>query len=128
MAQIGKSILLILLSLNLTGCPFLIGGGAAVGTMYLIQGDPTRLYRTSYEKAWQVAKSTLEEMQMSIVREKKGDTTGEIGAKRADGSPVTIWITSKALDVTEVRVRVGAIGDKGKGELFHERFQKNLFG
>lgn len=128
MERVAKGVLFILLAFSLAGCPFIVGGGAAVGTYYLIQGDPARPYRTSYGKAWEAANLTLEEMQMSIVREKRGETEGKIEAKRADGSPVTVWITSKASDVIELRVRIGPVGDKAKGELFHERFRKNLFG
>jgi len=98
-----------------------------VGTYRLVQGDLLRLYRTSYDRAWDVALSTLEEMEMTIVKETKGEMEGNIEAKRFDGSPVLVALKSKALDVTQLRVRIGPIGDRKKAEIFHERFRKNLF-
>ena len=131
MNRLGTCILLFLYGLCLMGCPVFIGAGAAVGTYHVVQGDLARLYRASYGRSWDAAVLTLEQMEMTIVKEDseeiKGKMEGKIEAKRFDGSPVRLIFKQKALDVTELRVRIGAIGDRGKAELFHERFQENVF-
>ncbi len=127
MDRFGKSMLFLLLGFCLTGCPVLLGAGMSVGTYHIVQGDLSRLYRTPYDRGWEVALLTLEEMEMTVVEKTKGETVGRIDAKRFDGSPVKIVVTQKALDVTELQVRVGPVGDRAKAEIFHERFRENLF-
>ncbi len=99
-----------------------------VGTYYVIKGDLTRLYRASYDSAWEAALVTLDELEMSVVEQNKEETVGTIKAQRFDGSPVRLILKRKALDVTQLRVRIGPIGDRPKAELFHEKFRKNVFG
>lgn len=127
MGRFGRKILLALLALLLTGCPFVIGAGMSVGTYRVIQGDLARLYRASYDRAWDAALVTLEEMEMTVVGEERGETEGKIQAERFDESPVRLFLKQKALDVTQVRVRIGPVGDRKKAELFHERFRDNVF-
>ena len=127
MHRVGKSILLLILGLFLAGCPFMVGAGMGVGAYHVMQGDLARLYRADYDTAWEAAILTLEEMEMTVVDSNKGETSGKIKAKRFDGSPVKIIVTQKALDVTRLRVRIGAVGDTAKAERFHEQFRKNVF-
>ena len=127
MGRFGRKMVLALLALLLTGCPFVIGAGMGVGTYKVIQGDLVRLYRASYDRAWEAAFTTLEEMEMTVVDQEKGEAKGKIQAKRFDESPVRLMIRQKALDVTELCVRVGPVGDREKAELFHEHFRDNVF-
>lgn len=127
MDRIGKSIILALLSLCLVGCPFLLGAGMTVGTYHIVKGDLTRLYRASFDRAWEAALVTVEEMEMTVVEKLKEETVGTIKAKRFDGTPVTLVLKRKALDVTQLRVRVGPVGSRAKAQIFHEQFGENVF-
>ncbi|NIO04010.1 MAG: DUF3568 family protein [Proteobacteria bacterium] len=128
MDRLGKSLLVFLFSFWLAGCPFFLGAGMTVGAYHVIKGDLTRLYRTSYDSAWEAALVTLDELEMTVVEQNKEETVGTIKAKRFDGSPVRLILKRKALDVTQLRVRIGPIGDRPKAEFFHEKFRKNVFG
>lgn len=127
MDRLGKGILLSLLSFFLVGCPLLIGAGMSVGTYHVVKGDLSRLYRTNYDRAWEAALLTLEEMKMTVTEKTREETVGKIEAKRFDGSPVRVIIKRKALDVTQLLVRIGSVGDRAKAEIFHEHFRKNVF-
>ena len=127
MDRLGKTMLLGLLSLWLAGCPVLLGAGISAGTYHVIQGDLARFYRAGYDRTWDAAVLTLEQMEMKVVKETRGDAKGKIEAKRYDGTPVRLMIKQKALDVTELRVRIGSVGDRAKAELFHEQFRENVF-
>jgi len=126
MDRVGKSVLLSILSLFLAGCAFLLGAGMAVGTYHIVQGDLARLYGVDYDRAWEAALLTLEEMEMTVVDKTKGERSGKIVAKRFDESPVRITVTQKAPDVTQLRVRIGPVGDRGEAEGFHDQFRKSV--
>jgi uncharacterized lipoprotein len=127
MNRIGTPILLALIAFSLVGCPFFLGASMGVGTYYLVRGDLTRLYRAGYDQAWEAALVTVDEMEMTVEKEKKGEGDGKIEAKRYDGSPVTLFLKRKALDVTQLRVRVGPVGDRKKAEVVHETFREVVF-
>jgi uncharacterized lipoprotein len=128
MDRLGRSVLLSLFAFCLAGCPVLLGAGAGAGTYRLVQGDLAKLYyQAPYDTAWEAAFVTLEEMEMTVAKEDRGETEGKIEAKRFDGSPVRMILKQKSLDVTDVRVRVGVIGDRAKAELLHERFRENVY-
>jgi len=98
-----------------------------VGTYYVVRGDLTRLYRASYDRAWEAALETLDELEMTVVEQDRKETVGTIKAKRFDGTPVRVVLKRRALDVTQLRVRIGPVGERAKAELFHEKFRQNVF-
>lgn len=126
MDRAGKSVLLAILSLFLAGCAFLAAGGMGVGTYAIVRGDLARLYGVDSDRAWEAALLTLEEMEMTVVDKTKGERSGKIVAKRFDESPVRIIVTQKAPDVTQLRVRIGPVGDRAEAEGFHDQFRKNV--
>ncbi|NIO03763.1 MAG: DUF3568 family protein, partial [Proteobacteria bacterium] len=84
MDRVGKSVLLAILSLFLAGCAFLAAGGMGAGTYAIVRGDLARLYGVDYDRAWEAAFLTLEEMEMTVVDKTEGERSGKIVAKRLD--------------------------------------------
>ena len=108
-----------------TGCSrrMFIAGAAAtgigVGTYAYIKGNLTRTYEAPMDKVWNATLATLKEFDLTVVSQKRDGFSGEINGKMADGRDFQINVTRQANNSTEVGIRVGVFGDRGRAEVMH---------
>jgi hypothetical protein len=123
---------LILLSLTLSGCAFLVaagvGAGAAVGTMEYVKGELKQAYAASMEKAWNASLAVVEAMNMKVTEKSIDnlDQNRRILGQTADKKDFQITLESLGKDVTMVKVRMGLFGDEGASRRIHEAIAQNL--
>jgi hypothetical protein len=106
-----------------SGCiALVIGAGAGAGTFAYVNGNLSRTYQASYETAYAVIKSILEDMKQPILEEKTDGTQTTIRSQRVDETPMTINVRIIDPVWTEVSVRTGHIGvwKREISEQFHE--------
>ena len=120
------------LLLFLTGCGALVvfGAGTAAGIAGYkwYEGSLTVIYEAPYIKAWDASLKALEKMESKIKSQKHDLTEGTIKAELQDKKSVTISLSYKSAQQTEVVIRVGFFGDKNASDVVQENIRKELFG
>ena len=112
-----------------TGCvPLLIGAaaGGAAGTYAYVKGQLEVSYAADYERTWAASLDTLKSLEVTVQDANKDAFSGEIRAKRADGTSVRIEIAPVTSDVTSAKIRVGTFGDRTISERISKEIESRL--
>ncbi|MGD9096788.1 MAG: DUF3568 domain-containing protein [Desulfobacterales bacterium] len=113
------------IAILLGGCSrrMFIAGAAAtgigVGTYAYVKGDLKRTYEAPMDKVWKATLDTMEEFNLSIESQRKDAFNGVIDGKMADDRTFQINVVRKGTNTTEVGIRVGVFGDRGRAEVMH---------
>ncbi len=113
------------MALLLGGCSrrMFIAGAAAtgigVGTYAYVKGNLKRTYEAPMDKVWEATLYTLEEFNLTIVSQRKDGFNGVINGEMADERTFQINVVRKGTNTTEVGIRVGVFGDRGRAEVMH---------
>ncbi|EKD22314.1 MAG: hypothetical protein ACD_87C00050G0002 [uncultured bacterium] len=115
--------------LLISGCMWMVAGGAAVGagsgTYFYINGELKTDYYQSFDSVWKACEKTVADMRGLDVRPDKEIGKGKITTV-IEEEKVQIAITYKAKNVTTVSIRVGMIGNKLSSQLIHDKIGDNL--
>jgi hypothetical protein len=93
--------------------------GIGVGTYAYVKGDLKRTYEAPMDKVWKATLDTMEEFNLSIESQRKDAFNGVIDGKMADDRTFQINVVRKGTNTTEVGIRVGVFGDRGRAEVMH---------
>ena len=123
--------LLCCILIGLSGCTrklAAIGAVAAVGTgaYFYVKGDLKRNYEASIDKTWQAAVKSVEDLGLSTESKQNDAFNGVIKGTMADGKSFTVSVKRLGDNLTEVGVRVGTFGDRGRSEAIHDKILSNL--
>lgn len=127
--RIVMPLFLIGLSLCNQGCPVVVAGaGVGAGAYVYMQGELKRTYAAPLDRTVHACNKSLEALKMSIQETGTEGFTTIVKATQADGTPVTVKLTSLSEDQTEVSVRAGSVGvwDKQVAELVHATIANKL--
>jgi len=118
------------LLLSLMGCypwGFLAAGGAAgVGGYKYYKGSLTVLYKGPYLNVWEATLRAFKKMKFEIESAKHDLSSGQVIARQADNTPVTVTLEYKSARTTKAIIRVGLLGDKEGSLVIKEQIQKTL--
>jgi len=127
----GRYLLPVLCVFFLSSCAplwfFAAGTAAGIGGYKYYQGALHVIYQAPYMKTWNATLKALEEMGITVESKKHDPTTGEIVARRADKTTVTISLKYRSPEETEVIIRVGLLGDRNASEVIKEKIRDKLF-
>ncbi len=116
-------------ALGLSGCvgAALLGGAAAgAGGVYYMNGEQSQVHAGTPKRVWSATLVALKQMDMRVVNTQEDATGGSIEARRADNTAVTIKEEPAGKDTTQVKIRVGTLGDKAESEAIQSRIDANL--
>ncbi len=116
-------------ALGLSGCvgAALLGGAAAgAGGVAYVNGEHSQVHAGTPNQVWSATLASLRQMNMRVVNTQKDATGGTIEARRADNTAVTIKEEPAGKDTTQVKIRVGTLGDKAESEAIQSRIDTNL--
>jgi hypothetical protein len=97
---------------------------AGAGTAIYYTGQVERTLPVSLSRAHEAAVAALHDASLPVLEEKADSLTGHLESEYADGKPV--WIDLKSLSdaLTEVKVRVGHLGEKSRALDILNRIEK----
>ena len=111
--------------LLVSGCSrrMFIAGAAAtgigVGTYAYVKGNLQRTYEAPMDRVWTATMATMKEFNLTIKSQRKDAFNGVIDGEMADGRTFQINVVRQAANTTEVGIRVGVFGDRGRAEVMH---------
>jgi len=110
-----------------SGCVMLALGAAAGGTGALyVKGKATKSYSASLDRTYDAVVAALEGADVVITKRQLGGTVGKIHGTAADGESVKVDLKSVGDNVTEVRLRVGLLGNRERAENLIARIDARL--
>lgn len=126
-----RLLVILLLCSSLAGCaPIAFGLGAAAGVAgyKFYEGSLIVVFRSPFMETWDATHAALSEMNYNIDRSEHDLTKGTVYAKRSDNQPVTISMAYKSAKETEVKIRVGHLGDEKGSMVIKEKIERVLYG
>ncbi|GAB1410843.1 hypothetical protein MASR1M90_19970 [Desulfovibrionales bacterium] len=125
MQHILKSMLVFWLFCTMGCAALVVGGAAAVGTYTYVAGQLVSTYNANLDRTFEATVAGCTSLGLPISSQEKKLSSASV--KTMDGDK-DVWITLKAKtsSTTEVRVRVGYLGDEFASKRIHDAIQANL--
>ena len=100
----------------------LSGCTAIIGKTFYDSGELTSLHAASFDNTLEACRQTLMESNLHIEEWTMGGIQNVIHARWPDGTPLTIKIEMKAMQITSVAIRSGHLGirDRNASALIHD--------
>jgi len=114
------------LSPVLTGCVAVVVAGAAVGTYAYVKGELKVNRDASLNRTWNASQAALKDLKFTTTTQKKDALSGWLVAKTASDKKVEINLKKVTDATTEIRIRVGTIGDEDLSKLILQKIDQHL--
>ena len=115
--------------LSLPGCAlFLIGGGAAAGAgaVAYSRGQLRSVQETPFERAWDAAQAAMRDLGFVVTYQEKEPDSGKLLARTKDNGEVEIRLKAESTTATEIRIRVGWLGNEALSNVILEKIKQHL--
>lgn len=121
----------ILLCFLLMGCAapvVFFGAGAAAGVVgyKYYEGALTVIFQSPFMETWDATLKALNQMNIKVESSSHDLTSGKIKAKRDDTERVTVSLSYKSAQETEVVIKVGTLGNQDASMAIKEEIRKVL--
>lgn len=131
MVKIFKIFSLLILSLTLMvqGCMLLAvgaGAGAGVATVSYVKGELQTTYPTTLDKTWDATLGALKDLDLKILFTERDKITGNIEARKNDGTKIKISLLQEGTGTTILKIRVGLFGDEAYSRAINSRIASRL--
>lgn len=102
----------------LTGCIAAAVGVAAgsIGVIAYANGELLTTERIALGDAWEATLQAVETLELRVEQKPKDGLSGQVTARTADGTKVTIKLTRQSAELTDLSIRVGVFGDRAKSQ------------
>jgi hypothetical protein len=115
--------------LSLPGCAlFLIGGGAAAGAgaVAYSRGQLRSVQETPFERAWDAAQDAMRDLGFVVTYQEKEPDSGKLLARTKDNEEVEVRLEAESTTATEIRIRVGWLGNEALSNVILEKIKQHL--
>jgi len=117
---------ILLLPLVFSGCAVIAAGSAAAGGALWYKGELKDKLPGSVEQVYKAAFQAIKGLKLTIKESKYDKLKGEINSEMSDGTDVKVSIEFKAKSETEVKVRVGIMGNETMSRQIISEIKTNL--
>lgn len=122
-----SGILMCLLMLNVSGCiPLVVGAAVGAGGYAWIKGELVQEFNVSSLKLHAATSRAMRDLKLAVYEDKGDRLTAKVTAKFADGADVNIHIQAKTEYKSEIKIRVGILGDKEKSDAILTAIKRRL--
>ena len=125
-----NSLLLSLIGLALfffTGCAaIVIGGAAGVGSYAYLSGELKSNEPIPLSSAWNATQKAVKESGFTVTSKEKDAFYAKLIARGAKDKKVTIKLKKQSDNITEIKIRVGMMGDEVMSRQIYEEIKKQI--
>ena len=109
------------------GVALLAGGAAAgAGSYAYVTGELKATEAVSLENAYHAAQQAMSDLEFTVTNKQKDAFYAEVNARRASGKKITVKLNKKSSSLTEIKIRVGTLGDESMSQQIHETIKKHI--
>ncbi len=121
-----RRLLALLLLVPLGGCAVAAVGAAAGATYVWVNGEVKATLAAALPKVEEASKKALENLELTAVGSTSDKLEGTVTGMMADGSKVRIKLKAVDFHSTEVKIRVGKVGDRTVSEQVLRHIRREL--
>ena len=126
-----RYLLSLFLCLCITGCVpaiFLGGAAAGIGSYKYYKDVLTVVYEAPFDNTWDASVKAMEDMGFTIENKTKELGSGKISTKEDEkNKKVNLTLQYKSIQETEVKIRVGLLGDETASIYIKDKIAGLLF-
>jgi Protein of unknown function (DUF3568) len=109
-----------------SGCAaLLVGAAAGAGGAAYVQGELRMTEPVALEAAQRAAEQAMKDLKLAVIKRQQDGLSGAIEGRTAGDQKVTIKTKRLTAKSTEIRVRVGLLGDETMSRQILSRMQAN---
>ena len=108
-----------------TGCALLVGGAAGAGTVAYLEGDLESTEDITLNRLWDAVQKAVEDLEFDVESKDKDALAAKLVARSADDKDIRIDLKRKTDKMTEIKIRVGKIGDESRSLKILEEIKKH---
>lgn len=123
--KVGKVVVILSLVVALSGCIVLAAAAGGSGALY-IKGAAKKSYPYGVERTFKATLAAVEDAGIVVYEKKYDQTSGQIAGNAADGKKLKVHFKALGDKVTEVKIRVGTLGDRARSEQIIEKIDARL--
>jgi hypothetical protein len=117
------------LAVLLSGCPAVLVGAGAVGTVAYLEGDLKSVEPHPIDEVYAACRQVMKDLDMKVVgKETKTKERAEINARDEADRKITIVLTTQYEGITNISIRMGVFGDETRSRnmymKIHQAMQK----
>lgn len=119
--------LILALCLLVSGCAAIVAAGAAGGAgVVYYQGWLTDQVTATVPRTFDATKAGLQELKLPVNKARYDQIKGSVNSELSDGTNVYIKLKATEGGTTEVKIRVGTLGDKDASHRILRAIKRNL--
>ena len=109
-----------------SGCAVLVVGGAAAGGYAWYSGELKTSEAVTFDKAVTASQAAMKDLGYTSTETKRDAMLAKLTFRGAGDEKVVVTVNKVSGTVSEIRVRVGAFGDKSRSTMIMDKIKSRL--
>ena len=121
------AVLLVSSVLTTAGCvPLLVGAAAGAGGYAFVRGALVKQFDVPANELHQAAIKAIKSLDLTVTYDKGDRLSAKVRSEFADGKDVKIDVVAVTEETSQVKIRVGVVGDKLRSEMILSAIEKYI--